>query len=267
MGKMDKLIRNTLIVFSSLQLLFAIAFFFQFPFATNLWPYPGTTPLTFIFVSSIFAAAAASTLWVVLSKNYGALVGISLDYIVILTPLSIFSAFVGARTGSLPLYIFSVLCLIGAFFGVGMLLWSKRFPIDKTLAMPRLVRWSFMIFIIALVLVSVQLFFQIPNVIPWKITPELSVVIGCMFFGAVIYFLFGFFRPSWVNAAGQLIAFLAYDLVLIVPFLQRLPTVIPEQRVGQIVYIAVLIYSGLLAIYYLFIHAPTRLRVRMPSGQ
>ena len=88
-----------------------------------------------------------------------------------------------------------------------------------------------------------------------------------MFFGAVIYFLFRLFRPSWVNAAGQLIAFLAYDLVLIVPFLQRLPTVTREYRIGQIVYIAVLIFSGLLAIYYLFDHAPTRLRVRMPSDQ
>jgi len=264
---MDKLIRNTLILFSNVQVLFAIAFFFQLPFATNLWPYPGTTPLTFIFVSSIFAAAAASTLWVVLSYNYGALVGISLDYIVILTPLSIFSAIVGSRTGSLLLYIFSVLCLIGTLFGIGMLLWSKRFPIDKTLAMPRLVKWSFVLFIIALIIVSVQLFFQIPNVIPWKITPELSVVIGCMFFGAVVYFLFGLFHPSWANAAGQLLAFLAYDLVLIVPFLQRLPTVIPDHRIGQIVYIGVLIYSGLLAIYFLFIHAPTRFKVRLPSSQ
>jgi len=264
---MDKLIRNTLILFSSVQILFAIAFFFQLPFATNLWPYPGTTPLTFIFVSSIFAAAAASTLWVVLSKNYGALVGISLDYIVILTPLSIFSAFVGARTGSTPLFIFSAVCLIGTLFGVGMLLWSRRFSMDKTRAVPGIVKWSFVIFIIALIFVSVQLFFQIPNVIPWKITPELSVVIGCMFFGAVIYFLYGLYRPSWANAAGQLLAFLAYDLVLIVPFLQRLPTVIPEHRIGQIVYIAVLIYSGLLAIYFLFIHAPTRLRAGMASGQ
>ena len=264
---MDKLIRNILIIFCGMQFLFAIAFFLQIPIATNLWPYPGTTPLTFIFISSIFAAAAASTLWVVLSKNYGALVGISLDYMVILTPLSIFSAFVGAKTGSTSLYIFSALCLIGAFFGLGMLLWSRRFPIDKSLAMPHLVKWSFVIFIIALVFVSVQLFFQIPNVIPWKITPELSVVIGCMFFGAVIYFLFGVLRPSWANAAGQLLAFLAYDLVLIVPFLQRLPTVIPEHRVGQIVYIAVLIYSGLIAIFYLFVHAPTRLRVSKPSDQ
>jgi hypothetical protein len=60
------------------------------------------------------------------------------------------------------------------------------------------------------------------------------------------------------NAAGQLAGFLAYDLVLIVPFLQRLPNVPADQRLGMYIYTTVVIYSGLLAIYYLFIHPETR---------
>ncbi len=53
--------------------------------------------------------------------------------------------------------------------------------------------------------------------------------------------------------------FLAYDVILIIPFLQRLPTISDELRVSLIIYLAVVTYSGLLAIYYLFIKPKTRI--------
>ena len=261
---MNKIVRNTLFFVCVVQFLFAIAFFLQLPFVVNLWPFEGTTPLTFIFVSSIFAAAAAATLWAAASENYGALAGIALDYITILTPLSIFSFQLGASSGNSQLTTFGIACLFGAFFGLGLLLWSIRIPMDTTLPMPGIVRWSFVIFIIALLIVSTRLILKVPNAIPWKITPEISVVIGWMFFGAALYFVYALLRPSWVNAAGQLAGFLAYDVVLIVPFLTRLPTVAPENRIGLIIYTAVVSYSGLLALYYLFIHKPTHIWARMP---
>lgn len=120
------------------------------------------------------------------------------------------------------------------------------------------VRWSFVVFVLALLFVSVRLWRQIPT-IPWPLTPELSLIVGYMFFGAAVYFVYGLLRPSWANAGGQLSGFLAYDLVLIVPFLTRLPTITPEFRMGLIIYTIVVVYSGLLAIYYLFINKSTRL--------
>jgi hypothetical protein len=158
--------------------------------------------------------------------------------------------------------------VFGALFGLWLLRWSIRIPIDTTLPMPRLVRWSFVVFIIALLIVSVQMILQVPNVIPWVITPELSVVIGWMFLGAAAYFVYSLLRPSWNNSAGQLAGFLAYDVVLIVPFLQRLPTVVPQFHAGLIVYTAVVIYSGLLGFYYLFLNKPTRAwgRKLLPSS-
>jgi hypothetical protein len=42
-----------------------------------------------------------------------------------------------------------------------------------------------------------------------------------------------------------------------VPFLQRLPTVSAEHGIGLYVYPAVVTYSGLLAIFYLFVNAET----------
>ena len=70
--------------------------------------------------------------------------------------------------------------------------------------------------------------------------------------------------PLWpgVSLLGkrQLLGFLAYDLVLIGPFLQHFSTVRPEMRLSLILYTFVVCYSGLLAIYFLFIHPPTRRR-------
>jgi hypothetical protein len=263
---MRNFIRYFLIVVAIVQLIFAIAFFVQWPVAVNLWPFPGTTPLTFIFISSIFAAAGASTLWAAATENFGALAGIGLDYIAILAPVAVLSFQLGASSGSSQMTWYGVTSVIGALFGLALFLWSVRIPIDSTLPMPGLVRWSFVVFILALLFVSTRLILQVPNTIPWKITPDLSVVIGWMFVGAALYFIYGLLRPSWLNSAGQLIGFLAYDIVLIVPFLTRLPTTPSEFRIGLIVYTIVVSYSGLLAIYYLFIHQPTRQRTWMRSA-
>jgi hypothetical protein len=129
---------------------------------------------------------------------------------------------------------------------------------DTTRPAPRLVRWSFLVFVVALLVVGGRLVWKQPNVIPWTITPELSVVAGWIFLGAAAYFVYALLRPCWVNSAGQLAGFLAYDAILIVPFLTRLPTVAPEHRAGLIVYTLVVTYSGLMALYYLLIHPATR---------
>jgi hypothetical protein len=262
---MTKFMRYVLLVVAALQLFFALAFFLQWPIAVNIWPFPGTTPLTFIFIASIAAAAGASTLWAAATENFGALGGIGLDYIAILLPVSILSFQIAAGGGNPTLAGYGVLCLTGVLFGVGIFVWSLRFPMDRTLPMPGLVRWSFVVFIVALLITSGRLILQIPT-IPWAITPDLGVVIAAIFFGAALYFVYGLARPSWVNSAGQLVGFLAYDLVLIVPFLTRLPTVAAEHRLGLTIYTGVVLYSGLVAIYYLFINGPTRLWGRKPAA-
>jgi hypothetical protein len=173
------------------------------------------------------------------------------------------SKLVGAAAINMILY--GAICVLGAIFGLVMFLWSVRIPIDRQQPMPGLVRGSFIVFIVALLIVAGRLVLKVPDSIPWKITPELSVLIGWMFLGAMFYFVYGLLQPSWKNSAGQLVGFLAYDLVLIVPFLTRLPTTPPEHKLGLIIYTIVVSYSGLLAIYYLFLHKPTRLWASKPT--
>lgn len=255
---MTRIARYVLLVVCGVQFFLAVAFFLQLPFAVRLWPFPGTTPLTLILVASFLAAAGASTLWATASRTYGALAGIGLDYLAVLIPLSIICFELGARLGNPQLTTFGIMCALAALFGLGLLGWGIRTPIDTTIPMPALVRWSFVVFIAALLIEGARLLLKVPNAIPWTITPDLSLVIGWMFLGAATYFAYALIRPSWLNSAGQLAGFLAYDVVLIWPFLTHLPTVAPEHRVGLIVYTAVVVYSGLLATYYLFIRESTR---------
>ena len=119
---MTKLVRLFLFFICAVQLFLAFAFFLQLPFATNLWPFQGTTPLTFMFVSSMIAASVASTLWAAASENYGALAGISLDYFAILIPISILSFQLGANSGNPQATTIGILCVLGALFGLGLLL-------------------------------------------------------------------------------------------------------------------------------------------------
>ena len=102
------------------------------------------------------------------------------DRVMILAPVAILSFQLGASSGNSQLTTYGIACVLGALFGLGLVLWSIRIPIDRTLPMPGFVRWSFIAFIGALLLVSTRLILKVPNSIPWKITPELSVVIGWM---------------------------------------------------------------------------------------
>jgi hypothetical protein len=122
-----------------------------------------------------------------------------------------------------------------------------------------IVKVSFVIIVLALITLGTALVMQVPNVLPWAVTPEGSVIYGWMFLGAVAYFAYSVARPSWMNTGGQLAGFLAYDLVLIVPLINHFGSVSPQLMPNLILYVVVVSYSGLLGIYYLFINKSTRI--------
>jgi hypothetical protein len=64
--------------------------------------------------------------------------------------------------------------------------------------------------------------------------------------------------PRWSIALGQLLDFLAYDIVLLSPFLSYFASVDAAHRLSLSVYSAVLVYSAAPACYYLFVDKRTR---------
>lgn len=251
-----------LVASTAAHALLALAFALRWPPVLALWPLPGTTPLSFMLVSSIHAAAAASTAWVLWSGERAALAGIALDYVAIFAPLAVYTGLLAAASDDARLAGSSLACAAGALFGLALFAWSVRLPLDRRVALPGPVRAAFVVFVVLLLVVAAQLVRQVPDVVPWALTPQLSVVVGWMFFGAAAYFAYGLLRPCWANAAGQLAGFLAYDLVLFVPLLERWPKAPPQHRVGLAVYLGVVVFSALLAAWYLLVDPRTRLSAR-----
>jgi hypothetical protein len=254
----ERALRWVMLVAAAGQALLAVAMVWRPPVLLEVWPFPDTTELTFIFLASIFAAAAASTVWSCLWGEIGSLAGIALDYVAIFWPMTAFLFLIEPERGGGPT-LFAVLLIATAVFGTWLLWATIRRPYRDRRPTPRLALASFAVFVVALVIAGGALVLGAPNILPWRVTPELSVVAGLIFLGAATYFAYALVRPAWTNAGGQLAGFLAYDLVLIVPFLVRLPTVPPEWFVSLVVYTAVVTYSGLLAAWYLFVAPATRI--------
>lgn len=253
---MNTVLRIALWVIAIAQAVMGIAYAFRLRFATNTWPFDYTQDMAFIFIGSIYFAAATATLWCLWTREHGALAGIGLDYMVIFIPLGILSLQIA--NGNTELLTFAALTAIGTLFGLMLFLHTRRIPIAAVPGLPRPVRIAFIIFIVALFFVGGRLILKVPNSLPWTVTATGSVIYGWMFLGAATYFIYALLRPSWGNAGGQLAGFLGYDLILILPFLQRLPTVEPRFALSLYIYTLVVAGSGLLAAYYLFIHPETR---------
>jgi hypothetical protein len=233
----------------------ALGFIFRIPLVLRLWHWEDGR-YSYLFIGSILAAVSAAALWIGWSGELGALPAGSLNVFVIALTTSIyfFNLVSQGRSELIPVGLSSVVMVLvsGATF-----FWSRRLPLNDTRPTPRLVQISFGIFVASLLLAGGALVLRQP-IFPWDLNPDSSVVFGCIFLGDAFYFIHALSRPRWGDACGQLLSFLAYDLVLIVPFVLLLDTVKPGRMLSLIVYTAILLYSGGLAAYYLFIHPQTR---------
>ncbi len=254
-------IRYPLLVLGVSAFTLSVGFFLQAPWATWIWPWPDSR-LSYVFVSSIFAAISLPILWICLAAEAGSAQSAALDLTVNYGGFAGYLFLLSLSGERAALIGYAVFYAVLTAAAVGIAIWSRRHPIRDARPMPGLVRLSFGGFAAVLVLVSVLLLLQVPNVFPWPLLPESSVMFSRIFMGAAVYFVHGLLWPSWSNAAGQLVGFLAYDVVLIGPFLGHFADVRPEHRLSLTVYVVVILYSSALSIYYLFVNGATRLGAR-----
>lgn len=250
-----KIIRVLVFVGGVIVLALAFGFVFRLHAAISLWPWEDGR-YSYLFVGSILAAVSAAMLWIGWTGELGALLAGSLNifFIAVGTSIYFFELAAGGRVNLIP---FGIVCAVIAMASSIAFWWSRRIPLRESPPTPALVRVSFGIFIAALGLAGGALILG-AQIFPWQLNPDSAVVFGCIFLGDAFYFLYGLLRPRWNNALGQLLSFLAYDLVLIVPFIGLFPTVKPQYMPSLVVYTAVLIYSGAVAVYFLFVNSSTR---------
>jgi hypothetical protein len=212
--------------------------------------------------------------WCLFVRSDRAFAGIFLDYLVILLPVGVLSLGLEMRDGSGGPIALAVGAFAVSVFAAWMLRWARRHPWRSTQPTPGPVLAAFAIFVGTLVIVGGLLIGGTPGILPWPVTRTLSTLYGLMFLGAASYFAYGLVDRRWENAGGQLAGFLAYDVVLIVPFVVRLVTgersyygtTGETLRLNLIGYTLVIAFSAAVAVVYLFIVPETRILRRRPAA-
>jgi hypothetical protein len=245
------------------SLVLTAAFFWRWSWAVDLWPWPDTR-LSFVFLASIVAAIGLPALWIGLRGELRAVEAGALDLAVTYAGMVVYVLALVGDPGQPELGAYVAAFAALGLFSLAAYLWARRIPRRDPRPMPGPVRASFAFLAVALIGFGTALLFG-ADVFPWPLSDETSVMFGLIYLGAAVYFLHGLTRPSWSNATGQLIGFLAYDLVLIGPFIGHFDEASGGKLVSLIIYTAVLVYTAGLAVYYLFVHRETRLQGAEPS--
>ena len=258
---MKTFVRVALLVSGVITALLAVGFAFQLRWATRLWGWPDSG-LSYIFLGSIAAAIAAPLIWVAISNELGAIIGGTLNIATICLTAGGYLLHLHSGRGQGKLL--GIAAVLGMVFilSIALFILSRNIPIQDRRPVPLPVKVSFAIFLAALLAASTALLLRSAHVFPWPLRADTSIMIGCIFLGNAVYFAYGLSARYWGAVTGQLIAFLAYDLVLIGPFLRHFSHVLPAHRLSLTVYVIVLLGSGTLSIYYLFISPSTRLWTR-----
>ena len=260
---MKRIFRVSFVILGVLSFILTIGLCTKMPLMTNILPSTSSFPL-YTFLASITASISASLLWIGFSGELGAGAGGALDLAVFYAGLAIFQLH-SQQYGSQHLLTGVILWLLVASVSLGIFLWFRRYPIGDEQLLPLPLRISFGGFVVVLLLAGTALLLRVPNVFAWPLNPLSSAIMGCFFLGSACYFLYGLFIPRWHNACGQLWSFLAYDIVLIVPFLLHFATVNPARMPSLIVNTLILVFSSVLALYYLLIKKETRFRLNIKS--
>jgi hypothetical protein len=240
--------RIVLVATGAAVLAAAVGFAFGWPALTNLWPFMlyGLAP---IFVASMLAAIGAPVVWIGSAREFAAIRAGAANILIAAGGIGAYSLWQSWSNPASFMQMFGLANIAVAMLAIFLLGATAREKWIDSRPTPVIVRVAFGSFAAILVAVGVALILRL-DVFPWPLDDHSSRVYGFFFLGAAAYFVVGLLRPVWGNAKGQLVGFLAYDLVLIVPFVRLWPAV---PSLSLTVYIAVLVASGALAIWFLLL--------------
>jgi len=256
----SKIARYLLLAGAIVPLVFAVGYYIQAPWAISTWP-AQTKLFTHTFLSAMLVAIAAPMIWIGLTQEWGAIVGGSLNLIVMLLGFTVFTFQLATSDSAQYSMNFPVVWLIALMGNIGLVVWGRRHTIRDTRPLPRLAHLSFIVFALVLIGAGGILVLRINDrIIPWSLQPDTAVLMGWIYLGNAVYFIYSLLHSYWGLAVGPLLSFLTYDLVLLPRLINHFGDPLEsDQQIYLAIYNAILIYSALLALYYLFIRKDTRL--------
>jgi len=257
-GESRRLVFRALLVLAGLvALVGAAGLLLGWREVVRLWPFLGYG-LVPVFLASILTAIGAPVIWIGGAGELAAVRGGAANLLVTGVGVAAYCLSLGWGDPAGRVQMFGLIHLGVAIVALLLLVANRRVPWVDERPTPVLVRIAFGIFGLTLVAVGTALVLK-QDVLPWPLEAETSVVYGLIFLGAAVYFAYGLWRPVWGNAKGRLAGFLAYDLVLVVPFVRLWPS---SPSLSLAVYLAVIVASALLAIWYLAVSPRYRLWTR-----
>jgi len=246
--------------------MFALGIWFVLPRVLQLWIWPKTPPLGCAFVAAMLAGGAAPLVWIGLSGHLAAIRAPMLTGVVANAGIALHLFAKHARPGNERYLPFAALFAVGSLLAGIAFVWGKQLPPPGDRSIPRLVRWAFLFFAALLLPVGAALVLGLPYVFPIPLSPDMAAVYGWFFLGSFVYYLYGFWKPSLLNATGQMLSFLVYDLFTIPPYLTYWAVVPTVFQTSLNAYLAVLFASAMFCGYFLLVDPRTRfIANRLPS--
>lgn len=230
----------------------AYAFLRGVPEIVSIWPYPQTYGLSSIFIASMFAAIGAPIIWIGLSGDLAAIRSGAINIMVVAGGLgaqAVWKITDGENSPRLLAFAIAALSLT-AVTAVLILLTRNQRWLDPR-PTPWLARSAFALFAFVL-LIAGGLLVQRIQIFPWVLTRDNAIAYGIIFLGSAAYFMHAIVEPVWSNARGQLLGFLAYDAILLLPYARLWPSTSGDQQLGLAIYLGVIALSGVVAIWFLF---------------
>jgi hypothetical protein len=239
------------------DLVFGLGFVRHLPWATALWPWPDT-PLSYLFLGSVLIAFGCGSLLVAATRAWQAGAGGALAMLIGFGGIAgRLGLLIDRGSGGLIPYAVA-LALLAAIAGSALMI-CLRFKDKPGPQLSGPVRASFWLFTCALSLAGAALLLRAPDIFPWPLKPESSIAFGFLFAGLAVNYGYVAIRGTIEDAQVSLIGFLAYDLVLIGPHVRLFGHVKPGHLTSLVIYVAVLVYSAVVAIYALMASPDMRL--------
>lgn len=254
------LARGLLMAVGLVLLLLCVGFIAQWSWVVALWPWPDSR-LSYRFLAAIMAAIAMPILWIGWSQEIAAVKAGALDFAVNYTLLGVLVWWFREELSewvSVPMLI--SICVLAVLLNAWLYVRARQVPFSDNRPVPALLSGSFLLFALVLIAVGIALIMDYPGIFPWPLSAQTAMVFGCIALGAAAYFIHGFVVAVQGNIRGQLLGFLAYDAILLMPLWEHIRNVAPEHQLSLMIYLGVLVYSAVLAVYYLFIYPQTRFR-------
>ena len=196
----------------------SIGFFFRAEWAMTAWPWP-EAKMSYVFMAAIGAATVGALVWTAISGDVAALAPGAINTTVSMMLGAVYFGQRGIRQDDGEMLIWAASCLVYGILVFRIYVWSRSQVVLSTMPTPTYLRWSFLGAAAVLGIVGFLAYVQVPHIYPWDVQSGTSSLFGALFLGAASVFVYGLVRPVWAFAAGNLWAFLAYDLILLIPYI------------------------------------------------